>query len=120
SFPTIKDERAIQTTFKRLKYPGELENVYTKQIGYSDIDFNGHLNNSKYIDYIMDCFDMESHRKFEATSLEVNFSREALPGDILILKKDISELEKGNIYIEGIHGKDERTVFKAMVKIEKQ
>lgn len=54
-FDYLKDfrERAIECQLDKLKTFGNNEKVYKKPIGYSDIDFNGHINNSKYIDYAM-------------------------------------------------------------------
>lgn len=119
-FSTLNEERAIEAPFHKWKDLEKLETVYTKQIGYSDIDINGHLNNSRYIDYIMDCFPMEEHRQNDITSIEVNFTKEALPGDILLMKKDLSELGNGHIYVEGIHRDNGHTIFKAKIEIEKQ
>ncbi|WP_068673156.1 acyl-[acyl-carrier-protein] thioesterase [Oceanobacillus sp. Castelsardo] len=118
TFPTPIVDRAIKDTFRRLKHIEQAETVYTKRIGYSDVDFNGHLNNSKYIDYIMDCFDINNHKKYDVTSIEVDFMHEALPGESIVLKKDV--ILRGNqVYVGGINEKENRVVFKAMLKVEK-
>lgn len=119
SFPTPIVGRAIKDTFRRLTHNEQAETIYTKTIGYSDVDFNGHLNNSKYIDYIMDCFDINNHEKYVVTSIEVNFMHEALPGESIVLKKDVT-LHGNQVYVEGINEKENRFVFKAMLKVEKR
>jgi medium-chain acyl-[acyl-carrier-protein] hydrolase len=116
SYPTTILERAIEGNFSRLKHTEILEDVYTKSIGYSDIDFNGHLNNSKYVDYIMDCFDVNEHQIYHATSIEVNFVHEALPGDNILLKKSLSH-EQNNVYVEGVNEQNHRVIFKANIAI---
>lgn len=116
-FPETRKGRAIDHKLGKLKDFGNLQLVYNKVIGYSDIDFNGHLNNSKYVDYIMDCFLTEEHKKYAVKSIELNFLNEALPGDTITLYKDISKSDAGIIYIEGINQKDDKTVFKAKVEI---
>ena len=62
SHRTYVKERAIDNRLRKLKPFSQLETVYRKVIGYSDTDFNGHINNAKYIDYIMDCFPIEEHK----------------------------------------------------------
>ncbi|KKE79711.1 thioesterase [Oceanobacillus caeni] len=118
SFPTPKVDRAMKDTFSKLKHNEQVETVYTKTIGYSDVDFNGHLNNSKYIDYIMDCFDINDHKKYDVMSIEVNFIHEALPGESILLKKDVT-LHDNQVYVEGINEKNNRIVFKAKLKVVK-
>lgn len=117
-FPPIIKDRAIDCRLGKLKAFGQLEPKYKKIIGYSDIDFNGHLNNSKYVDFIMDCFDLESHRKYSVRSIEVNYVNEALPGDTIILCRDTSNLNSNLVYIEGIDEKDGRIIFKSQLEIE--
>ncbi|HLR52393.1 MAG TPA: acyl-ACP thioesterase domain-containing protein [Candidatus Avamphibacillus sp.] len=117
TYPENITERAIDCKLGKLKHSGELDVSYKKVIGYSDIDFNGHLNNSKYVDYIMDCFDLEEHKKYDVTSIEVNFMNEALPGDEIMLYRDVSALNSNLIYVEGFNEKNGRIVFKAQLKI---
>lgn len=120
SFSEINTERAIDAEVSKLKGSENLETAYHKAIGYSDIDFNGHLNNSRYVDYIMDCFRVEEHRDYHVGSLEVNYVNEVLPGETLLLKKDLSAVSEGYIMIEGLREKDEKVVFRSRVKIERR
>ena len=82
------------------------------------MDFNGHLNNSKYVDYIMDCFPIEEHWKSDITSIEVHFVNEALPGETVLLLKQPEQYIDG-IYIEGQKENDQTSVFKAFIQIKK-
>lgn len=116
SSPEIKTERAIDCKLGKLNHAGQLEFSYEKVIGYSDIDFNGHLNNSKFVDFIMDCFDMDEHEKYGVETIEVNFMNEAIAGDTIVLYKDTS-LDTNQVYIEAVNGKDKRIVFKAKAEI---
>ncbi|SHG47555.1 acyl-[acyl-carrier-protein] thioesterase [Ornithinibacillus halophilus] len=118
-YQAVNPERALDVKLGKIKGFDNLEEAYQKVIGYSDVDFNGHLNNSRYVDYIMDCFDIEEHKNYEVKSIEVHFSKEALPGETLSLQKDISQSETGQVYIEG-QNEDGKTVFKAKVEIAKR
>jgi len=118
NYPENITKRAIDLQLYKLNALGDLEVAYHKMIGYSDIDFNGHLNNSKYIDFITDCFTFENHQIYKVKSIEVNFINEALPGDVLILYKDTSQLSESIIYIEGINESNKISVFKAKVEVQ--
>ncbi len=118
NYPEIITKRAIDCKLGKLNPYGDTQIAYTKMIGYSDIDFNGHLNNSKYIDFITDCFTFENHQMYQVKSIEVNFINEALPGHFLTLNKDISQLTKNILYIEGINESDHKSAFKAKVEIK--
>ena len=115
--PTVK-ERAIDCKLGNLKPRGPLEMVYKRTVRYSDIDVNKHLNNSKYVDFIMDCFSLKDHEKYSVKSIEVNYSKEALPGDSIIIYKDVSEANSNIIYIEGINEKDNKLTFKTQLELE--
>lgn len=116
-YPAVREERALNKKLGKLQGYGNLEKVYKKVIGYSDIDFNGHLNNSKFVDYAMDVFPFENHKRFEVKSVEMNFINEALPGDTIILYKDVSKSHENIIYIEGKNDDISKTFFKSQVEI---
>jgi len=111
-------ERALDRRIGKLKPYGQPEAVYRKVIGYSDTDVNGHINNAKYIDYIMDCFSIEDHKKHKVKSIQVNYIREVFPGDALMLYRDISKAASNLIYIEGINEADQKPAFSAELVIE--
>lgn len=119
-YPAELRERAIDCQLDKLKPFGVNEEVYKKPIGYSDIDFNGHINNSKYIDYAMDCFAIEKHREYCVKSLEINYINEALPGDSIILYRDISRIDELLLFLEGISESNGKTIFRAHVMVEKK
>lgn len=117
--PSVKVERAIDCKLGRIKPFDQSIFSYKKVIGYSDVDINGHLNNTKYIDFIMDCFSLEGHRQYMVKTIEVNYINEALPGETILLNKDISSLDSNQIYIEGTNEKDHKVIFRALVVIQK-
>lgn len=118
AYPPFAKERAICKRMGKLKPNGELKYVYNKQIGYSDIDINGHLNNSKYIDYITDCFSMEKHGEYIVKSVQVSYISEALAGETIAFYKDISRLESGALYVEGTDEIGDKVYFKACITIK--
>ncbi|HOQ06532.1 MAG TPA: thioesterase [Clostridiales bacterium] len=113
--PEFIAEHALDTRPGKLRPLGKPEPVYRKVVGYSDVDFNGHINNSRYIDYIMDCFPVESHRQYMLKAIEVNYIKEAFPGDTLLLCREIPDDGDGTVYIEGVNEEDGKPCFKARI-----
>jgi len=118
-FPLLNREKVLNCELGKIKSSGNLHKVYEKTVGYSDIDMNEHLNNSKYVDYIMDCFSVEQHKKYFVKSIEVNYVREALPGDSIVLYSDSSDFEQDIIYIEGINKENNLNIFKSQIEMQK-
>ncbi|MBZ2175458.1 acyl-ACP thioesterase [Schnuerera sp. xch1] len=116
-YPSIVNKRAIDCKLGKLKPKGKLGMVYKRTVRYSDIDVNEHLNNSRYVDFIMDCFSLHEHKRHSIKSIEVNYSNEASPGDTITLYKDMSEIDSNLIYIEGVN-ENNKLNFKSQVKIE--
>ena len=101
NYPLSPKSRAIDCRLGRFKAFDTPEIAYQRVIGYSDVDINEHLNSSKYIDFIMDCFSLEEHRRLGVKSLEISYMNEALPGDTLTMYKDLSASASRIVYIEG-------------------
>jgi medium-chain acyl-[acyl-carrier-protein] hydrolase len=108
-------DRSIDCSLGKIQPPCNLEPVYKRLIGCSDIDMNGHLNNSKYLDFLMDCFNMEQLRTYQARSIQVNYLNETFPGDAISLSSCTIAADN-QVYVEGI--KDDGTqVFIARLEI---
>jgi len=83
SFP---DRRALEQEPQKLggceSNPADVDVA----VRYSDIDVNGHVNNSRYIGWLTDAHSMDLHRSQTIKSLEVNFLGETVAGDRLSIR----------------------------------
>jgi acyl-ACP thioesterase len=49
-------------------------------VNYGDLDQNGHVNNVRYVEWILDSLPLEFHRSHRLQALEVNYIAEAVYG----------------------------------------
>lgn len=67
--------------------------VEIRKAKYSEVDMNGHINNTRYVDYILDLHDSEFHKKKMVKSLLINFDKEIKEGDLISLYSNNQEPE---------------------------
>ena len=65
-----------------------LTKVEDRLVRYNDIDLNGHLNNTKYIDYIIDTHDIYFYKKYRVNEILINYEKEIKNGDSVTLFTD--------------------------------
>ena len=86
---------------------------------YCDVDINGHVNSVKYIEHILDLFDIDFYRTHRVQRFEIAYVTEAYGGDELsfYLQKK-SELE----YCVKItkHNPDAVEVVRSLIRFEKE
>lgn len=78
---------------------------FVRPVRYTDLDFNGHVNNTHYVDWFADCFDWRHHGENELGQITVHFLKEICPGEEarLLLRRE------GNISVlEGFVGEEPR------------
>lgn len=80
-------ERALEGKFERLSYNFEPDGApYVTKSGYTDIDTNGHVNNIKYANFILNAIDLPFEK--EIRSFRIDYIKEILSGsDISIFSK---------------------------------
>ncbi|MBR1911135.1 MAG: acyl-[Treponema sp.] len=66
----------------KILVPAEKQLLCERTIGYSDIDANGHTNNSRYGAFIADAIPPQYHNK-ELSDFRINYSKEAMLGQKL-------------------------------------
>ena len=66
----------------------DVEEVEQRKVRYSDIDLNGHLNNTKYIDYIVDIHDSAFYKENRISHFLINYDKELRDNDTLTLLKN--------------------------------
>lgn len=126
---TIKRERIIPDWWKTAEYPFgpavfDSKLVRLKACGceagekqtvnYGDLDQNGHVNNVRYIEWVLNSLPLEFHQAYRLQSLEVNYLAEAVYGhQVRICRNDMGAMTFGH----GIIG-DGAELFRAVTAWE--
>ena len=69
----------------------EMENTRACTVGYSLLDQNGHMNNTRYMDWLDDLLPSEFHRDHKAREFTVCYMNEAREGDCIDLHYDLTD-----------------------------
>ncbi|MFC1976207.1 acyl-[acyl-carrier-protein] thioesterase [Chloroflexota bacterium] len=92
---TLPDQ--IECVFDRR--PGKVDTLssgiltQSTKVGYRDMDVNAHVNNVKYIDWLLDAFDLAFHEAHILPELEINYLSEASYGDeVSVIHQTIDSL----------------------------
>ena len=97
------------------KVVGEANNlVDTRKVKYTEIDLNGHLNNTQYVEFLLDTHEPEFYKAHKIKSIIMCYDKEIRGGNIVQLYSNNSnpEIIKGTVD-EGVH-------FSALINYEKR
>ena len=110
----MNKDRALGKSLGKLRPIEGAELVYEKEIKFSDLDYNIHANNARYVDYIMDMFTLDEHRARELKAIEVHYINETGPGETLQLKRKV--VDENTDYIECMRKSDEALAINAIIE----
>ena len=71
--------------------PKELKNTATRTVTYTCLDRNGHMNNTRYLDWVSDLLDSAFHKDHTPKELVICYASEALENQVITLEWDLSE-----------------------------
>lgn len=71
--------------------PKCLENNTVRTVGYTDLDRNGHMNNTKYLDWIDDLVPSEFHEAHPVRDVTICYLSEALEGQNVNLSWELRD-----------------------------
>ena len=92
----------------------EVSLVQERKVLYSDIDLNGHMNNVKYIEYMIDLHDKSFYDKYTVSDILINYEKECHDSDIvkLYMNDNINCSIKGEV--------NDVTSFSAIIKFKER
>ncbi len=93
----------------------DLVKIYDRQAGYSDIDYNGHVNNARYVQWIQDAVDPEILYDANQMRLDINYLSEVKPGESISLWACPVKAKKGTWAVEGKHFDSDIPAFRAQL-----
>ncbi len=119
--PEIND-KAVNSTWpvavmeeqpSRIIIRHDLPLIHSVVAGYTDLDMYMHVNNARYIDWVLNLFPEEMHHKFIISSFLIEFLSEVRYAEEIKLFASINTNES---LVKGVRAGDSKTIFKAKVK----
>ena len=90
----VKDKDCPIDKGGRVKMDNMAELVHSIDTYYNDVDINGHINSVKYIEHVLDLWDIDWYREHAIKRFEIAYVAEAHQGDKLsFYKEQIAENE---------------------------
>ena len=83
---------------KLIKTPKDKTFVHQREIRYSDLDLNGHMNNTRYADVVMDALSVAEMQGRYVSELQINYSMECGPGENVSISRSTKE---DTCYVDG-------------------
>ena len=85
----------------RMQEPESFSSEHTIQLRRSDIDYNGHVHNTRYLDFAMEALPEEYYRQDGCKSFRINYRNPVMLSDHPVLR--MKETETG--FVVGICGR---------------
>ena len=109
-------EDALTEVPEKIPALNEKELVFKKKIKYSDIDVNQHVNNAKYVEFLLDSFSKEQFRDNEIKEITLSFLAEAKFGNEIEIYIE-KEKQNNNIdVLEALNTSTNKPIFKAIIQ----
>lgn len=76
-----------ERTLTKLRCPEVLTQVERRPMRYSDTDINGHVNNTRYADFVCDALEMDKLPEGQFVSqMQIGYLAECRPGELLTIE----------------------------------
>lgn len=116
-FPTLEVENAEQVFPSKLEKLDDLEKCdfsKTFEASYYDLDVHTHVNNVKYIEWIVESFSFDFQKGYNLKEIEMNFLTEARVGDAV----SVCSEEKGELTFHHnmINNRNQKEICRARTK----
>ncbi len=101
---TVCSDNAIENQADKVRMPRDVEAVpvYSRVVGYSDVDMLGHANNAMYMQWAMDAVDYELASAKPVKEFTINFNHEIKAGEKVTLYRACVQKEDAlHVFIEG-------------------
>ena len=94
--------------------PQGLSSGENRQVRYMDLDKNGHMNNTRYLDWVADLLPSKFYGAHQPKELVICYNQEALEGQEIHLQWELNG--NGELTVDGHRvGQNEERVFSAQV-----
>ncbi|MEZ0393326.1 MAG: acyl-[acyl-carrier-protein] thioesterase [Pseudobdellovibrionaceae bacterium] len=116
-----RKEGVLDFDVPKIELKKDLQPLSQFQVRNSDLDMHQHVNNTRYLQWILDSIPFSLHSKLILHEYEVNFLNETKDGDIITIQRDDTfQKEAPNMFwahFQGYRASDQKYVFSARVLV---
>lgn len=84
--------------------PMHLSSSVVRQVGYTQLDRNGHMNNTRYLDWVQDLLPSAFHRDHPMKEFTISYLHEAREGDSITLGYELTA--DGQLHVDASRADD--------------
>jgi acyl-CoA thioesterase FadM len=95
--------------------PASLSAEVARQVRFTDLDVNGHMNNARYLDWLADLLPGSFHQTHMIRDMTLGYVSEALEGDELLQQWFLDENARLRLEITRPGGEKNHRIFSADV-----
>lgn len=70
-------------TMRKIGLPQNVNNEEVFKVGYGDIDTNGHVNNVKYLNWLLESLAEDIVKKYKLSKIEISYKKDAKYNEII-------------------------------------
>lgn len=108
----IKDpEFAFDDKLGKLSSVTNEKKEYEKKITFSDLDLNDHVNNVKYVEWILDSYELDYLKQYSIDTIELNYIAEAKYGEIIYTSSDKID----DTHLHSVRNDNNKELFRAKI-----
>lgn len=90
TLPTPEPDTAPLPRMAPIRPAGDPDRA-TRRVLYSEVDINGHLTNTRYMDWACDLAEPDFHRDHPITGMRIDYRSEIFPGEEAVLDWSLSD-----------------------------
>jgi acyl-ACP thioesterase len=114
---SVRPESVMDEQPERIHIREDLLLIRTITAGYTDLDMYNHVNNARYIDWILNLFPEEMHHSYSISSFMIEFLSEVMYQDEIGL---FASIDPEGSLVQGVRSGDGKTIFKARITWKKR
>ncbi|HZW03286.1 MAG TPA: acyl-ACP thioesterase domain-containing protein [Anaerolineaceae bacterium] len=116
NLPALRDQIGLDEPLDRLGLAQDGEERLRVRAAYSAVDALGHVNNSRYVEWICDCFPMDMFSQHKLDWLQINYDHEIRPGEEVSVRANPVAQQAGLWALEGQNLSNETRAFEAALR----
>lgn len=114
--PAVPDRRGLDDPLDRLDVPADGEERLRVRAGYSALDVLGHVNNSRYVEWLCDAFPLDLLTDHTLDWMQINYTHEVRAGEEVSIRVNPVTHDTGLWAVEGLNLTHGIRAFEAYVR----